>query len=108
MFRQPHHTPHFLITVQPQITSWPTDFILPAQRANRLLSRPRSQHELHSLIHDTLSSPRHRQLLLALQITRSTVKDVMITICKGCHDNEHTEGRPYRIRTLPGAYHALS
>ncbi|MDX6612167.1 MAG: hypothetical protein QOD75_1353, partial [Blastocatellia bacterium] len=41
------------------------------------------------------SSPRHLQLLLALQTTSATVKDVMITICKGCHDNEHTEGHPY-------------
>ena len=24
----------------------------------------------------------------------------MITICKGCHDNEHPEGHPYKIRTL--------
>ncbi|HKR13644.1 MAG TPA: hypothetical protein VJT15_16385, partial [Pyrinomonadaceae bacterium] len=45
-------------------------------------------HKLYSLIHDTLSSPRHPQLLLPLQPTPSTVKDVMITICKACHDNE--------------------
>src|SRR5688572_9229115 len=94
MFCQPHYTASCLISVQPQITCRPTDPISAAQLGDRLFPLRRSQHKLHSLIHDTLSSPRHLQLLLAPQTTSSTVKDVMISICKGCHGNEHSVAAP--------------
>src|SRR5205085_7727469 len=83
------------VAPQTDIPSGTTDVIFTAQLGKAFLTTFTPNYKLHSLIHDALSSPRHRQLLLALQTTLSTVKDVMITICKGCHDNEHTECRPY-------------
>src|SRR5262249_18219934 len=38
--------------------------------------------------------PRFPQPLLLLDKAKS-VKDVLITICKACLDNKHTEGHPY-------------
>src|SRR5271170_2774288 len=93
-----HHAGNPLrpIAPQPLVTRRPRDRKFLAQRAQALLTALRTHHKTYPLLVYVHCSPRHprprpraRYLRIPRSLSPPSVKDVLITPCKGCHESEH-------------------
>src|SRR5271168_715133 len=93
-----HHAGNPLrrIAPQPLVARRPRDRKLLAQRAHVLLAALGTHHKAYPLLVYVHRSPRHprprpraRYLRIPRSLSPPSVKDVLITPCKGCHETEH-------------------
>src|SRR6185295_16713893 len=95
LLRQTCNAARFLISMQPEIPSRSAHPKLLAQLPHRNFFGTGSKHKFDSLIHHSLALPRHIDPSSKRRIIhRSTVKDVLITKCKGSTDSIQTSPAP--------------
>src|SRR6185369_8019837 len=94
-----------LVPIPPRVSGATGNLKLLAELFKSLLSTTGCYHELHPLFWHFSSSPRHPRPLTGAVLYSSprsarcrSVKDVLRTLCEGCHETVHLEGRVEHVK----------